>query len=214
MNPTDIRTKIAAFHGELAGDEHHRYRSWEHCYGYFRRAARAGVIADRDTAALHLGFYLASWGMYRGSSFLLQRTYTVHLRVVECLASPQFAPLWEREVGADPRDSDLVPIILAAAEAIRHAYRPIGEPTDILATKVLLGTLGCLPACDRFFVDGFRSRGLAYSRLNRRFVERGNRFLPGLPSRSAGGTGSNQSQWQCPISTHEIGRHVLLAEWI
>lgn len=42
----------------------------------------------------------------------------------------------------------------------------------ILATKVLLGTLGCLPACDRFFIDGFKKSGQKYSYLNARFVER------------------------------------------
>jgi hypothetical protein len=36
-----------------------------------------GISGDRDHAALQLGFYLASWGMYGGSSFLLQYDYTV-----------------------------------------------------------------------------------------------------------------------------------------
>ena len=30
-----------------------------------------------------LMFYLASWGMYRGSSFLLQKDYKIHIPVVE-----------------------------------------------------------------------------------------------------------------------------------
>ena len=45
-----------------------------------------------DEAALQLGFYLASWGMYRGSSFLLRRTYTVHEEVVERLGDEVAAP--------------------------------------------------------------------------------------------------------------------------
>jgi hypothetical protein len=39
-------------------------------------------LKDKDAAALQLGFYLASWGMYRGSSFLLRRWSTVHVVVV------------------------------------------------------------------------------------------------------------------------------------
>jgi hypothetical protein len=27
----DIRRRIGTFHGKVAADEHHRYRSWEHC---------------------------------------------------------------------------------------------------------------------------------------------------------------------------------------
>ena len=33
--------------------------------------------------SLHLAFYLASWGMCRGSSFLLQKDYKVLVPVVE-----------------------------------------------------------------------------------------------------------------------------------
>ena len=42
-------------------------------------------------AALELGFYLASWGMYRPSGFLLKRTYTIHETVVE---RPRVAPIF------------------------------------------------------------------------------------------------------------------------
>ena len=39
-------------------------------------------------------------------------------------------------------------------------------------TKTLLGTLGCLPACDRYFIDGFKASGFKYSYVNRSFVQR------------------------------------------
>src|SRR5687768_10268886 len=94
-----IPLKIAAYHGRICGDVPGRYRSWEHCYRFFRQFATPGVVIDRQTAALQLAFYLASWGMYRGSSFLLQYDYTVHLAVVDRLAQPCFAPLWDRDVG-------------------------------------------------------------------------------------------------------------------
>src|SRR5271157_828470 len=95
-----IHEKILAFQGTMAGD-HHRYRSWEHCYGYFHRTTPRDIAADRNQAALQLGFYLASWGMYRGSSFLLQHAYTVHLGVIERLVSPQFSVLWGKDLGGD-----------------------------------------------------------------------------------------------------------------
>lgn len=176
MASVEIHSKVAAFHRALAKDPHHRYRSWEHCYSFFRRTTPADISDQRDIAALQLGFYLASWGMYRGSSFLLQRAYTAHLGVIDCLVTPRFAPLWEKDVGAESEDSGLVPIILAAVDGVRDAYAPFGKPTDALVTKVLLGTFGCLPACDRFFIKGFRRAGFQYSRLNERFVERVLRF--------------------------------------
>jgi len=114
--------------------------------------------------------------MYRGSSFLLQRSYTVHVGVVERLASPEFAELRDTDVGGSTSDARLIPLIMAAVAAVKQAYAPFGAATDTLATKVLLGTLGCLPATDRFFIDGFKTTGNQYSYLNARFVERVIRF--------------------------------------
>jgi hypothetical protein len=151
---TDFHDKIRAFHGKLAADPHHRYRSWEHCYRFFKTRTQDALLAEKDTAALHLGFYLASWGMYRGSAFLLQRAYTVHTGVVEALASPKFSALWRVEVGSGPADPELVTAILALIEAVKDAYKPFGLASDILATKVILGTMGSLPAVDRFFIAG------------------------------------------------------------
>ncbi len=167
-----IHQKIRAYHGDLAGDPHHRYRSWEHCYGFFREMSPAGTVQQRHHAALQLGFYLASWGMYRGSSFLLNHAYSVHLGVVECLASPALTPLWENDVGSKAKHASLASTILAAVEAVRQAYSPFAEATDTLVTKVLLGTLGCLPACDRFFKKGFSREGWKYSCVNPSFVDR------------------------------------------
>jgi hypothetical protein len=125
-----------------------------------------------DLAALNLGFYLASWGMYRGSSFLLQHDYTVHKPVVTAVLSERLAPLWERDLGSDAKDVELSSLIFEAVGIVKAAYKPFGEATDTLATKVLLGTVGCLPACDRYFVDGFKLSGQQYSYLNRLFVVR------------------------------------------
>jgi hypothetical protein len=174
---THIRDKIQAYYGDMAG-EHDRYRSWEHCYRYFRLHAPERLNSDRNHAALQLGFYLASWGMYRGSSFLLQYTYTAHLGVIDQLIAPQFACLWQHEFGPTESGLKLFPAVTEAISAIREAYRPFApasearQASDTLVTKVLLGTFGCLPACDRYFIDGFKSAGFKYSYLNAGFIER------------------------------------------
>lgn len=172
-----MQREIQSYFGNSLG-EHHRYRSWEHCYRYFQEHGQAGIVADRETAALHLGFYLASWGMYRGSSFLLQRDYLVHTQVVDALAEPQFGVLWGRDFGSSVEDRDLIPVIIDLIAAVRAAYRPFapasgsGQPTGTLLTKVILGTLGSLPACDRYFIDGFKRAGNKYSYLNENFIAR------------------------------------------
>jgi hypothetical protein len=65
-----------------------------------------------------------------------------------------------------------VTTILELVDAVKKAYKPFGLASDILATKVILGTTGSLPAVDRFFIAGFRRSRRSYSKLNRQFVER------------------------------------------
>lgn len=170
MYARNLQDKIGTFYKELSADPHHRYRSWEHCYRFFRSRTLGNLAAEKDLAALHLGFYLASWGMYRGSAFLLQQAYTVHIGVVETLVSPQFSELWRTEAGSGPPPTGQVTTIIELVDAVKEAYKPFGPATDILATKAILGTVGCLPAVDRFFIAGFRKSRRQYSGVKQAFV--------------------------------------------
>jgi hypothetical protein len=117
-----IHQKIQAYYGD-ALDEHHRYRSWEHCYAFFRTNRSKRLAENRDHAALQLAFYLASWGMYRGSSFLLRHAYTVHRGVVDLIAQPQFNLLWQADFGTEASHKEFIPTICALIEAIRQEYK-------------------------------------------------------------------------------------------
>ena len=107
MDTVDLIIKSSTeFYNDLKVDENGRYRSWEHCYSYFIKA-RGSQEIDYDYLSLQLAFYLASWGMYRGSSFLLQKDYKVHIPVVkellnekydvlagiDCIVKPQTLPI-------------------------------------------------------------------------------------------------------------------------
>jgi hypothetical protein len=91
------------------------------------------------------------------------------LHVIDVLADARFSELWISEFGCGEQDVRLIPSLLEISDAIREAYKPFvptdksRQPSNTLITKVLLGTLGCLPACDRYFEAGFRSAGLRYS---------------------------------------------------
>ena len=176
MNELSLCQPIEKFHNQCQPGQDGRHRSWENCYKFFRDH-RTNLQQVEDTAALHLGFYLASWGMYRGSSFLLQRSHTAHKPAIRALASPQFSILWQHDVGRSTADVRLAATIMDLVDSVKTAYRKLAppsrkfEPSGTLITKVMLGTIGCLPACDRFFVKGFRERKFKYSGLNRRFVD-------------------------------------------
>lgn len=64
---------IRTYFNETIKDSHGRYLSWCHCYNAFKENRSNRDEKTVDYLALHLAFYLASWGMYRGSSFLLQK---------------------------------------------------------------------------------------------------------------------------------------------
>ena len=72
--------KIHSFYKLIATDKHNRYDSWKHCFETF-----ANLNQDDDYLDLHLGFYLASWGMYRGSAALLQKSYKIHIGAVKII---------------------------------------------------------------------------------------------------------------------------------
>ena len=60
-------------------DRFHRYKSWDNCFKIFSNEK------PDDNHALQLGFYLASWGMYRGSGGLLQKNHLIHEGAVEII---------------------------------------------------------------------------------------------------------------------------------
>ena len=78
----DPAIQINKFFKRLTTQINGRYASWEHCYVFFKDFFKS-ENKDLDAAALNLAFYLASWGMYRGSSFLLQHDYKIHKDLIE-----------------------------------------------------------------------------------------------------------------------------------
>jgi len=176
MNPiTDISETIRAWIGTIFAEPDHRSHSWQHCHTFFQNAGQAGLRVQRDHAALHLGFYLASWGMYRGSSFLIKHSYTVHREIIDLLTTPESAPLWDNDVVLED-NAQRIHTIIEVTNAIKRTYHRFGKASDTLVTKILLGTTGCMPACDRYFIAGFKDAGFKYSSVNQQFIEHVFRF--------------------------------------
>ena len=129
-------------------DTNGRYFSWKYCFKAFE-----DINANEDFLALHLGFYLASWGMYRGSSILLQKDYTIHKKAVE-IVNQYHANLYRV---AAPPSKEISAIYGELYGKLESVYTIDGRtPSDTLITKIMLGTLGCIPAFDRFFKAGAR----------------------------------------------------------
>ena len=63
--------------------------------------------------------------------------------------------------------------ILNLIEELSSYYRNTHDvtPTDTLISKIILGTLGCLPAFDRFFIDGVKEKEYSFKNLKNKSLE-------------------------------------------
>ncbi len=155
-----------------------RYMSWEHCYCYFKKlhnkrnkSEYREELSDveKDIASLHLAFYMASWGMYRGSSFLLQYDYKIYDDIVDIIFDQKYKDLWELSDLKNKNIDTLVDVLWELIDEIKGCFEPYRKAydnrnknvTDTQITKLLLGTIGCLPAMDRYFVDAIGCNGNA-----------------------------------------------------
>lgn len=139
-----------------------------------------------DYLALHLGFYLASWGMYRGSSFLLQRDYKTHISIVKLILQEKYKDLWDINLDFLNSQSDKISeLISELCKKIHVLYREQGRDildeeeknednsSETLITKILLGTFACVPAFDRFYKTGMKwlKRKLGFPKNAKRLTQ-------------------------------------------
>jgi len=205
---TEFDDTITKVINRLKNDPNDRLRSWDHCHNHFKRVRRQSS-PDLDLATLHLGFYLASWGMYRGSSDLLQKDYKVLTPVAAILLGNEFADIWEMKF-SDPQQNEAnSTTILKTKEAIitalhKAAKRVNEEPrtmevTDTLASKILL-----VPACIVAFDNAVRA-AISPLGIGPGFVKRNVESVISLLQENRdlleGGCGRlrNQDEANCPL---------------
>lgn len=145
-----------------------RYTSFDYCHNYFRSHYEGGTVDELVTGSglhlscLQLGFYLASWGMLRGGTVLLNRSVRYLAPVVEQIASTP-AELWDLDVHR--YTPEVCQALAGHGEAIRRSMPD--RATDTLITKIMLGVFGSMPAFDRQFRTGFGRVTLSTRSLSR-----------------------------------------------
>jgi len=135
-----------------------RYSSYDYCFNYFQEFREQGQITkiletgQIQFSCLQLGFYLASWGMLRGSSFLLEKSVKVLEPVIFEIAncSPK---IWEIDV--NEYSTENISILLEFRNQIIRILPYANGPSDILITKIMLGVFGNTPAFDTNYKKGF-----------------------------------------------------------
>jgi hypothetical protein len=154
-----------------------RYKTWDNCHKYFVNLYKSNKDklfddlseCEQEMSLLQLGYYLASWGMYRGSSFVLQYDNSIYKEVISILLNSKYDKLWDLSFECIKQDAkgvqellvDLRDSIMKSLYEYRHysvykgklveTSKDEKELSQTLVTKILLGTLCCCPAYDTYF---------------------------------------------------------------
>lgn len=134
-----------------------RYASFDYCFNYFQGFKSKKAIANKDNiqnSCLHIAFYLASWGMLRGSSFLLQKSIKFYEPLIKYLSSKD-DDFWKIDVPNYDKNSNIEKL-LECKDFIKNILGENGKynVSDTLITKIMLGVFGCVPAFDEYFKKG------------------------------------------------------------
>ena len=161
----EIISTIEKYLISIISDDFHRYKSWDNCFQAFKTPEQS------YTQVLELAFYLSSWELYRGSGGLLQKNHLIHKGAVEIVFLKKNQKLKCNQINEVKRKK--IDAILELKNQLANHYssiyfakgvakpKPI-SPTDTLLSKIILGTLGCVPAYDRYFINGLKEMKLKY----------------------------------------------------
>ena len=101
----------------------------------------------------------------------MQKDYKIHASIVKLIYEDQWSQLWDIEPEKMATEF-YAKEIMRLCEAITTAYADAnaGIPTETLLTKILLGTIGCVPAYDRYFKKAVSATGAATQNLTAKSI--------------------------------------------
>lgn len=131
-----------------------RYASFDFCYNYFYSFYKRNKLSELanekniQMSCLQLAFYLASWGMMRGSSFLFEKSGRHYMNLINTISKME-TKLWEIDV--DDYNKENIDLLLTCKREIIKALKD-GEkkPSDTLITKIMMGVFANTPAFDQY----------------------------------------------------------------
>ena len=146
--------EISKIVGEFSSSKKltHRYASYDYCYNYFYKNQK-NLLKDSEKSCAILGFYLASWGMMRGSSFLLQKSYKYFESLISYFVNLDDY-VWDIDViNYEKESSTIIRIYSDIKEiVIKKKQRDL-----VLVTKIMMGVFGITPAYDAYFCKTFKT---------------------------------------------------------
>jgi len=171
----DISSVVETYMGGPGGvSTYPRPQSWDFCFEYFSDPVR--VERDKQTSCMQLGYYLASWGMLRGGSYLFKHTNARHY-----LSALDVIKEYEHEIrGVTPAsfgERDTQKLLISLYNDLGNALLPEGGQRITLVTKTMMGVWGVFPSADTYFLRTFKAfatsmqKRVVFSRLSVGLIE-------------------------------------------
>lgn len=187
-----IIKNVKDFMGVYATDHCGEFHSYDLVHKRFVDLRHDKKTETVDYLALNLFMFLGSWGMLRGSGFMLRKSYRFLVSVVEIVCEKKYDYLVDVDVFAPEFDREqYVTDILKLKEKIIGLMKDApcyvidtdeeseefsdickdvrtSAPSDTLVGKILLVTLGCLFAYDRLAIAACKKEKIAPPRISER----------------------------------------------
>lgn len=139
-----------------------RYASYDYCFNYFQSFFNSDktklLNSDKylKQSCINLGFFLASWGMYRGSGWLLKTSFKVFEPLINYLSDLD-KEYWKIDIDSYNLN-DNINKLLEISNSIKDSFQKKYKPSDTLLTKIMTGIFGSVPALDYYFNIGLFSK--------------------------------------------------------
>ena len=151
LKRNDLEEIVEKFKSNYYFTPEHRYASFDYCYNYFLETK--DLTKDIEKSCLVLGFYLASWGMFRGSSFLLEKSVKHFEDTIKYIAEIRKSVC---KIDVNNYSKNNISKIIEIYSKIKSILINEDNAHLTLVTKILLGVFGFVPAFDNYFCDTFR----------------------------------------------------------
>ena len=155
--PFDFSHCVTRYMEAASKGKYPREKSWDSIWDYFQpfvatREARASLLReDRlEVTALHIGFYLASWGMFRGRGALLRQNLDFFKNLAVYLLRQPPEGFWSLQFDCFREDRQAVQLFNEVRKALGDfVSRETGQgDSNLIVGKLLLGVWGQCPAVD------------------------------------------------------------------
>lgn len=146
--------------------ENERFRSYDYCKNLFDEYYQKPSLTaeEKDYFALNLFCYLASWGMLRGSGWLLSRSYKFFVPLCDVLFDKAYSDLLNINPLTKNYDCNKVIKLYNALKGemkkVLQKDRIEREPSRLLLCKILMGTYGCVIAYDEYDLKGLNEENV------------------------------------------------------